>query len=55
MCCFCLIRYLKKEKECNKFFQYKMFVEGGEYVYSLERENELSEFYMTDIQFIETT
>lgn len=42
------------ESETNRI-QYKMFVESGEYVYTLERETQTAEFYITNIEFIEAT
>ncbi|MBO5042372.1 MAG: hypothetical protein J6D87_05350 [Clostridia bacterium] len=46
---------IKSECSEKNSIQYKMFVENGEYVYTLQRENEMSEFYITDIQFTEAT
>lgn len=46
---------IKSESSEKNSIQYKMFVENGEYVYTLQRENEMSEFYITDIQFTEAT
>ncbi|MBE6585632.1 MAG: hypothetical protein E7645_03795 [Ruminococcaceae bacterium] len=38
--------------EINRI-QYKMFVDEGEYIYTLERETQTAEFYITNIEFVE--
>ena len=48
------IRVSTDEAE-KDIIQYKMFVESGEYVYTLERETQTAEFYITNIEFIEAT
>ena len=42
------------EAETNRI-QYRMFVDDGEYIYTLERKTKMDEFYITDIDFIEAT
>ena len=42
------------EAETNRI-QYRMFLDDGEYIYTLERKTKMDEFYITNIEFIKAS